>query len=87
MPEAKENSSADKVDENTKLSDNNGLSEDVDVRMSEEEQETGENKARNDEISNGKDESKEEKVKHHGRDKFDRIGSRADSPNSEGSED
>lgn len=57
MPEAKENSSADKVDENTKLSDNNGLSEDVDVRMSEEEQETGENKARNDEISNGKDES------------------------------
>lgn len=58
MPEAKENSSADKVDENTKLSDNNGLSEDVDVRMSEEEQETGENKARNDEISNGKDESK-----------------------------
>lgn len=57
MPEAKENSFADKVDGNTKLSDNNGLSEDVDVKMSEEEQETGENKSRNDEISNGKDES------------------------------
>lgn len=46
MPEAKENSSAEKVDGSTKLSDNNGHSEDVDVRMSEEEQETGENKAR-----------------------------------------
>lgn len=46
MPEAKENSSADKVDENTTLSDNNGLSEDVDVRMSEEEQETEENQSR-----------------------------------------
>lgn len=46
MPEAKENSSADKVDENAKLSDNNGHSEDVDVKMSEEEQETGENKSR-----------------------------------------
>lgn len=46
MPEAKENSSADKVDGSTKLSDNNGHSEDVDVRMSEEEQETGENQSR-----------------------------------------
>lgn len=55
--------------------------------MSEEGPELEENQSRNDETSNGKDESEEEKVKHHGRDKFDRIGSRADSPNSEGSED
>lgn len=37
MLEVKENFLVDKVDGNIKLSDNNGFSEDVDVKMLEEE--------------------------------------------------
>lgn len=46
MPEAKENPIADKGDENTKLSDNNGHSADLNVKMSEEGQETEESQLR-----------------------------------------
>lgn len=46
MPEAKENPTADKDDENTKLSDNNGNSADLDVKMSEEGPELEENQSR-----------------------------------------
>lgn len=46
MPEAKENPTADKDDENTKLIDNNGHSADLDVKMSEEGPELEENQSR-----------------------------------------